>query len=323
MISDIFTSNEVIVFLLAETVIYLLQITALYNVVIILKNWDFKKVDETQYLMEKRSYLVTLLILFSFFVKILIYPFFIYILDILSNIIPGAMCAAGVLTANDYGEGLFLLKSIIILLGASWLVINRLDISTKNFEFFKRKIYLYILIFVFFTVEIVMEILYLSNLSTRSLVTCCSILYDTNAGDALPFGMDTKALLIVFYSLFTILVIANIKRSLWISGVSSILFLIISYYAVIYFFGTYIYELPTHHCPFCMLQKDYNYIGYFLYLFLFAGFFFSFINMFLRILKIDKVLDRYYNFGNIFIVLFTFVSTAYVLGYYIRNGVFL
>jgi hypothetical protein len=30
-------------------------------------------------------------------------------------------------------------------------------------------------------------------------------------------------------------------------------------------------ELPTHHCPFCILQKEYGYIGYPLYLLLFAG----------------------------------------------------
>ena len=29
--------------------------------------------------------------------------------------------------------------------------------------------------------------------------------------------------------------------------------------------------MPTHHCPFCLLQKDYHYIGYPLYLSLFLA----------------------------------------------------
>jgi hypothetical protein len=33
----------------------------------------------------------------------------------------------------------------------------------------------------------------------------------------------------------------------------------------------YIYELPTHHCPFCILQKEYGYIGYLIYLTLLGG----------------------------------------------------
>ena len=37
------------------------------------------------------------------------------------------------------------------------------------------------------------------------------------------------------------------------------------------FISLYIYELPTHACPFCLLQKEYHYIGYPLYLTLFGG----------------------------------------------------
>jgi hypothetical protein len=29
--------------------------------------------------------------------------------------------------------------------------------------------------------------------------------------------------------------------------------------------------MPTHHCPFCLLQKEYHYIGYPLYLSLFTA----------------------------------------------------
>ena len=45
----------------------------------------------------------------------------------------------------------------------------------------------------------------------------------------------------------------------------------ISIASFISFISIYFYELPTHHCPFCILQKEYGYIGYFLYLMLLAG----------------------------------------------------
>ena len=41
--------------------------------------------------------------------------------------------------------------------------------------------------------------------------------------------------------------------------------------ALISYFCLYVYELPTHHCPFCMLQKEYHFVGYFLYGFLLVG----------------------------------------------------
>ncbi|MBE0558281.1 MAG: hypothetical protein IH628_13700, partial [Proteobacteria bacterium] len=37
------------------------------------------------------------------------------------------------------------------------------------------------------------------------------------------------------------------------------------------FISLYFYELPTHHCPFCVLQREYGYIGYLLYATLLAG----------------------------------------------------
>lgn len=33
----------------------------------------------------------------------------------------------------------------------------------------------------------------------------------------------------------------------------------------------YVYELPTHHCPFCLLHREYNGIGYPFYLLLLTG----------------------------------------------------
>jgi hypothetical protein len=46
---------------------------------------------------------------------------------------------------------------------------------------------------------------------------------------------------------------------------------IVSILSIFSFISLYYYELPTHHCPFCILQKEYGYIGYPLYLSLFAA----------------------------------------------------
>src|SRR5208282_2853398 len=46
---------------------------------------------------------------------------------------------------------------------------------------------------------------------------------------------------------------------------------IVSIISLISFFSLYYYELPSHHCPFDILHKEYYYIGYPLYLCLFGG----------------------------------------------------
>ncbi len=42
------------------------------------------------------------------------------------------MCIAGVIGANDYGEALLLLKIFIVFLLGIWLIVNRIDIKSKN-----------------------------------------------------------------------------------------------------------------------------------------------------------------------------------------------
>ena len=45
------------------------------------------------------------------------------------------------------------------------------------------------------------------------------------------------------------------------AGLSGILFLIAAT-SIFSFISLYVYELPTHHCPFCVLQREYGYVGY-------------------------------------------------------------
>ena len=45
----------------------------------------------------------------------------------------------------------------------------------------------------------------------------------------------------------------------------SALALLVGIAAIVAFVSPYVYELPTHHCPFCLLQREYGYVGYALY----------------------------------------------------------
>ncbi len=36
--------------------------------------------------------------------------------------------------------------------------------------------------------------------------------------------------------------------------------------AIVSVVSLYIYQMPSHHCPFCILQKEYHHIGYPLYI---------------------------------------------------------
>ncbi len=64
----------------------------------------------------------------------------------------------------------------------------------------------------------------------------------------------------------------------------AIFFLFVAVAAIINVFSSYIYAMPYHHCPFCILKSEYYGIGYFLYGTLFPGVF---------LLAVPAVVDRF------------------------------
>jgi hypothetical protein len=100
-----------------------------------------------------------------------------------------------------------------------------------------------------------------------------------------------------------------------------LLFLIISIFSLIVFFSPYIYELPTHHCPFCILQSEYFYIGYFLYATLFLGTFFGLSVVSVELVGGDKAF--YYKTSLFFIAIYILLVSYFFIFYYLKNGVFL
>ncbi len=91
---------------------------------------------------------------------------------------------------------------------------------------------------------------------------------------------------------------------------------------MVYFFGTYVYELPTHQCPFCMLQSEYYYVGYFIWGTLFLGTFFGMTGALLKTVM-RKEVDFVYPATAIFNTAFVLLCTLYVVVYYLKTGVFL
>jgi len=322
-VNEILLSNEVIVYLLSETVLYLLLSVAFLATIGLLKKWNFDAFTTEQFSLENRSYLVMTIIFFAMLLKVVLLPYFVYSIDNLSNLIPGAMCGAGVIKANEYGNPLLSLKIIILFLSAFWLTINSIDLKAKNYPYLKLKSWFFIWIFFLLSAEFILDILYFTHIETTNPVSCCSVIFgQTGGANGLPFGLDIPKLLILFYLLFALVILTTVS-GLGIMGIiASILFGIIAYYAVVYFFGTYIYELPTHLCPFCMLQDHYYYVGYLLWGFLLLGVFLS-INAAIMQNYFKQSAKNVKRISLLLLSMFVLLCSAYVAVYYFKNGVLL
>jgi len=308
---------------LLELVLAISGLVACVSTLKILRRWDFRRVSSAQYRLEKRGYLVVLIIFFLLTAKLALLPFFAYAVDKLAVIIPGAMCGAGVINANVYGGLLLKLKIVVLFLSGLWLLVNRTDLRATDYPHFKAKLRLYLAIFGFVVVETALDFLYFANISTLTPVACCSVIFGISRGaDALPLGLDTGSLLLVFYLLFALILVLCLARYSLVSLVANAAFLFFAYHAVVGFFGTYIYALPTHKCPFCMLQKEYYFVGYLVWGSLFLGTFFGMAAFPLKLI-LGRETGSMYRFNALFLGLFVLLASLQVGIYYLRHGVLL
>lgn len=321
--NPVLLNTHTIVYLLGEGVLWLLMAIAAGVSVHILLRWDFGKSTEEQYALERRAYLVMTILLVAFVLKFLLLPFFVFGIDRLSDLVPGAMCAAGVISANGYGLPLLFLKLLILFLLLLWIALNHYDLEAKRYPWFRLKSGLFLVIFLLAGVELWMDWAYFTHIDLRRPVSCCSALFGQLEGaNPLPFGLNIPMLLTLYYLLYALIVAATLARQTLLQILGYALFVFVAYYAVVYFFGTYVYELPTHKCPFCMLQKAYYYVGYLIWGSLFGGVFLGLTAGILR-LGIGVDTSRPGRIALLLVSLFVLLCTLYVGVYYLRNGVLL
>ncbi len=292
------------------------------SVKLVLK-WDLNSTSTTQYKLEKQSYLVATIIKYILFLKLPMFLYFIYVQDKLSVYIPGAMCAVGVVNATSYGFWAMIVKLLNLYLFSSWLVLNMVDMQNEKMPYTRIKFAFYIIIYLFLMSEITLEVLEFFSLDPAKIVSCCGVVFSAvgKSSISILLSLPNTLTVTVFYTLFILMLIAYRFKNPLYYMLLNIIFIPVSILSLIAFFGTYIYELPTHHCPFCMLQSGYHYIGYILYTALFVG---TFSAIALYIINITQKRDSVYKKVSLsFNTLYVIIVTTYPIVYHYKNGVWL
>lgn len=310
---------EVLAILILNAVLTLFAAAAFVLSIKIYLRWDINVTTAAQYQLEKQSFLTATIIKYIFLVKVPLFFFFIFTLDKISNVLTGAMCAAGVVDATAYGTYLISLKILNLYLFAYWLKLNAEDMKEKNQPHTKVKFGLFVALFFFLIIEVFLEIVMFNSINIDKMVSCCGSIYSSSATSAIStvFSLNTTALLTIFYANYLSIVIIYFFKNRYLFVVANMLFIIVAIVSLIVFFGTYIYELPSHHCPFCFLQSDYYYVGYLIYFTLFVGTFYGIVVGFISDMQKNYAISLLFN------SLYAILLTIFTLIFYIKNSTWL
>lgn len=244
----------------------------------IIRWWDINSGSERQLLLERKTYLISTALSAIMSFEVLSLFLFIYTADNLHSLFTGAMCAAGTLDVNPYGYPTLVIKAVNCLLCGLWLIINYTDNQAYDYPLIIKKYTFLLVITALIIAKTVLQLLYFTNLRGDIITSCCGTLFSKDSQGVVSdlAALPPQIAMTAFFVTGPIVLATGIhyylrqKGALLFSMLSLVLFCI-SIISIISFISLYFYELPTHHCPFCILQKEYLYAGYPLYVFLFGG----------------------------------------------------
>jgi hypothetical protein len=244
----------------------------------ILRHWDLSSGSERQLELERRTYLIATLVAWVFGGNLLSLLLFVYNAEQLSTQFVGAMCATGVLNANPWGWPTLWLKITLFFAGAAWLILNGADNQAPDYPLVRPKYALLLLIAPLALAEVTAQALFFTALNPDLITSCCGSLFSPEGGGvaAEVAGLD-PALSLAALALSGLALLATGLRY-WRRGRGGGLFALlaalafgIALAAIVSGVALYVYEHPHHHCPFCLLKSGHDFVGYGLYVPLFAA----------------------------------------------------
>ena len=264
---------SILALLITSFAVTLMLVYSCYYGIIILRNWDLRCGSDLQLQLERRTYLISTLVAYAMGFQLLSFFLFIHTVDGMSNLFVGAMCAAGTLKANVWGYRTLTLKLGGFILAGIWLIINATDNSARDYPLIKFKYGFLILATPVLAAETIAQASYFLELRPHIITSCCGALFSANAQGftagiiALPrLATEVGFFIVVLLTLVSGGVFIGKNRGAYLFSILNALTFIASILALISFISVYFYELPTHHCPFCILHREYGWVGYFLYL---------------------------------------------------------
>jgi hypothetical protein len=244
----------------------------------ILRRWDLRSGSELQLGLERKTYLVSTLLTYLFAAQILSLALFVFTADRIHSYFVGAMCAAGTLKANGFGYPTLLLKGLNAVLAGLWLIVNAADNKGFDYPLIRKKYAGLLALAPLVLAETVLQAGTFLRLKPDIITSCCSTLFSVGGGSLASdlASLPMAPMRVLFFaslasSVALGFVFLKTRRAAVALAFSSGGSLVVSVLAIISFISIYIYELPTHHCPFCLLQSGYGFVGYPIYVSLFAG----------------------------------------------------
>lgn len=242
------------------------------------RQWDLNSGSQRQLELERLTYLMATLMAWVFGANLLSLLLFVSTAEQLSSQFVGAMCATGVLNANPWGWPALMVKMALFFASAAWLILNAVDNRAPDYPLVRPKYALLLMIAPLAWADALVQWLFFSGLRPDVITSCCGSLFSAQGQGvaAEVAGLEPAVSLGLLYGSAPLLLglgwgYCRRGHGAWPFASMAVLTFVLALVAIVSGVALYVYEHPHHHCPFCLLKGGHHYVGYGLYLPLFAA----------------------------------------------------
>ncbi len=265
------TDHWTIIQLTGQLSSLIIFIVAFLHSIKILRHWNINESGAEQIALERKTYLVSVIIHYVLFFQLLLLILFIEIVNgHLPSLIKGAMCAQGTLGVNAYGFPLLYTKVLSLIFYGIFLFVNYLDQSEPYYPLTPTKYKMMPLLLLFILLDFILTFQYFYSIKADVIATCCSISFSSSFVNRQPrsiTGIMQSHVLSLFYALSGLFLLGLILVHKRLIGLllSAAAYVVLSVIVLKEHFIRYIYARPTHNCLFDVFWGEYYYIGFILY----------------------------------------------------------
>jgi hypothetical protein len=244
----------------------------------LLRHWDLASGARRQLQLERGTHLVATLLTLVMLSQGAALLLMVFNADRTAPLLVGAMCAFGSFNASAYGFAALYDKMALFFAAVVWLALHHTDLWAPDYPLTRRKYALLLAMLPLALADAALSSAYFWGLQPDTLTSCCGTGFAPEReglGSEAASMQPQHALVMLAATLAASLVLgwmADTRQRLAVAyGLVSAVFFAVALVAVVAAVSIYVYEHPHHHCPFCLLKREYGYFGFLLYTPLFAG----------------------------------------------------
>ncbi len=322
---------------LCSLVILVLGAVAGKTAVRVLRFWEPGSDSNRQIKLENEIWLSSTLVAYGLGFQIITLILFVLAADQFCQVIVGAMCATGALLANSYGMPALLVKLFGVFFYGFWILIHQLDIRSEHYPLVRIKYLALLLLLPLLVLDATLQTLYIAGIKPDIITSCCAVVFSDSTGGStnLMTGYSQQGLLIAFIGSIVGLMAMGLvllrRWQAWLVGLYAagwLWFFGLSLVVITTVISSYVYAMPYHKCPFCILKPEYHYFGFALYGTLIPATFFGASAALAGLMRgkvgLGEMVDRYQRLAVklslILLVIFSGLSFYHYLKYLISGG---